>query len=81
MEIKLKKIAEGSPEAELMSLAVRFYDYYSIPSKDDSYWDELIDNARKVCEKFNGTELRIPAAKIMLGMCDALEEKYKERIK
>lgn len=81
MEVKLKTIQEDSKEAEMLSLVMRFYDHYSIPSADEAYWDEVIKYAHKVIERFDGTPLRQPVSKIMVGMCDALEAKYKAMIK
>lgn len=79
MDIKLKKIEEGSKEAELLSLCVRFYDYYSDPVKDDIYWQSMIRHANEVHKRFKDTEFDTVASTMVVGMCEALEEKYKAR--
>lgn len=77
MQVNFKKLGEASEEAKMLSLAIRFYDYYSDVPNTAEYWDEVLGSAKKVCDMFKGGPLEQEVLKIMLGMCDALEVKGK----
>lgn len=81
MEVKLTKINDGSKEAELLSLICRYYDYYSKPVKDDIFWDSLIRHGRTIHDMHKGTELETVASSLVVGVCNAIEEKYKRKEK
>lgn len=76
MNIALKKVKEGSNEAKILELAVKFYDYYSDVSEKQTYWDEVYQMANRTIAKFTGDDKAI-ATKAMLAAMDLLETKLK----
>lgn len=69
------KFEKGSKEWHMFQDYWKICQKYWIPEESDGYWEALIQEADKFCQKYEDVPL---AKKNMFGFLEVLEEKEKE---